>query len=83
MYIFEDISDNYRFGKQRDSSRLLALDETLAENLWQIIYGVLFKEITDKGVSTQPLGFDVTRGVWDLHGLNEAIRINKYSRESR
>jgi hypothetical protein len=26
--IFENISDKYRFGKQRDSSRLLALDKT-------------------------------------------------------
>jgi hypothetical protein len=79
--IFEDISDKYRFGKQRDSSRLLALDESLAENLWQSIYPCIFNGIADKGVSLQPLGFDVTRGVWDLHGLNEAIRINKYSGE--
>jgi hypothetical protein len=81
--IFENISDKYQFGKQRDSSRLLALDETLAKNLWQSIYRVLCNEITDKGVSMQPLGFDVTRGVWDLHGLNEANRINKYSGERK
>jgi hypothetical protein len=41
---------------------------------------VLFNKITDKEVS---LGFDVTRGVWDVHGLNEAIRINKYSGERK
>ena len=81
--IFENVSDKYRFGKQRNSSRLLTLDTTLAENLWQRIFKVLFKEIIDKEVSTQPLGFDVTRGVWDLDGLNEAIRINKYSAERK
>ncbi len=81
--IFENVSDKYRFGKQRNSSRLLVLDKTLAENLWQRVYKVLFKEIEDKGVSIQPLGFDVTRGVWDLDSLNEAIRINKYSKEKK
>ena len=81
--IFENVSDKYRFGMQRNSSRLLVLDKTLAENLWQRVYKVLFREIKDKGVSIQPLGFDVTRGVWDLDSLNEAIRINKYSEEEK
>ena len=81
--MFENMSEKYRFGKQRDGSRLLALDKSLAESLWPSIHGVLFNEIVDKGVSTQPLGFDVTRGVWDLHGLNEAMRINKYSGKTK
>ena len=81
--MFENMSEKYRFGKQRDGSRLLALDKSLAESLWPSIHGVLFNEIVDKGVSKQPLGFDVTRGVWDLHGLNEAMRINKYSGKTK
>ena len=60
-FIFEDISDRYRCGKQRNSSRLLALDDALAKKLWQSINEVLFKEILDNEVSIQPLGFDVTR----------------------
>ncbi len=81
--IFENVSDKYRFGMQRNSSRLLVLDKMLAENLWKRVYKVLFREIKDRGVSIQPLGFDVTRGVWDLDSLNEAIRINKYSEEEK
>ena len=77
--MFENMNEKYRFGKQRDGSRLLALDKSLAESMWLRICRVLFDEISDKGVSTLPLGFDVTRGVWDLHGLNEAMRVNKYS----
>ena len=80
---FEDVSEKYRFGQQRKSSRLLVLDTSLAENLWGKIHGLLYNEIIDKNVSIRPLGFDVTRGVWDLHGLNEAIRINKYSGKTK
>ena len=81
--MFENMNEKYRFGKQRDGSRLLALDKSLAESLWPSIRRVLFDEIVDKGVSTQPLGFDVTRGVWDLHDLNEAMRVNKYSGKTK
>ena len=79
----EDVSEKYRFGQQRNSSRLLVLDNSLSENLWGRIHRLLFNEIIDKQVSIQPLGFNVTKGVWDLHGLNEAIRINKYSGETK
>lgn len=81
--IFQDMSDKYRFGKQRNSSRLVALDKTLADNLWQNIKPVLSKEMEDLGISKQPLGFDVSRGEWELHSLNEAMRINKYSGEKK
>ena len=81
--IFEDMSEKYRFGKQRNSSRLLVLDKSLAGNLWRNIEPVLSRKIEELELSKQPLGFDVTRGEWELHGLNEAMRISKYSGKNK
>ena len=81
--LFENMSDKYRFGKQRNSSRLLVLDEALARNLWNNIEPVLSKEMEKLDISKQPLGFAVTRGEWELHGLNEAMRISKYCSKNK
>ena len=81
--IFLCMSEKYRYGKQRNSSRLLVLDKTLAGNLWQNIESVLSREIEELKLSKQPLGFDVRRGEWELHGLNEGMRINKYMSQNK
>lgn len=81
--VLEDVSDTYRFGKQRKSERLLALDEKLAEGIWERICDILQEKLKEYNVMTRPLGFDVRRGDWDLYGLNEAMRVNKYCSETK
>ena len=69
---------------QRNNSRLLILDRKLSTNLWEILKPEITALLSDSGksLSCQPLGFDVSRGEWELYGLNEGFRVNKYSATS-
>ena len=64
---------------QRNNSRSLILDETLAANLWKDLEPEISSFMIENNLPFQPLGFDVSRGEWMLYGLNEAFRINQYS----
>ena len=76
---FQDMGRKYDPNKDRNNSRLLVLDPDLAKYLWSQIEAVLLRVIRDNDITLCPLGFDVLRGNWEFCGLNEGIRMNKYS----
>lgn len=80
---FDKISKKYKNGKQRKSSRLLVIDEMMANKIWYGLEKVLKAEMRKHKVPKQPLGFSVTRGQWKLHGLNNAARICKYDSQEK
>eukprot|EP00112_Aurelia_sp_Birch-Aquarium-sp1_P024856 Seg802.5 transcript_id=Seg802.5/GoldUCD/mRNA.D3Y31 product="hypothetical protein" protein_id=Seg802.5/GoldUCD/D3Y31 len=81
QYGFNNMMGKYT-RSQRSNSRLLILDRKLATNLWQSLEPEITALLSENSLSCQPLGFDVSRGEWALHGLNEAFRVNKYSATS-
>ena len=83
FYKFQDMSIKYDATKERNNSRLLVLDSGLGKYLWNRVEEILSTVIRDHNIALVPLGFDVLRGNWELSGLNEALRINKYSSERR
>ena len=78
---FQDMGRKYDPKKDRNNSRLLILDPDLAKHLWSQIETVLLRVTKDNDITLCPLGFDVSRGNWEFCGLNEGVRINKYSSE--
>ena len=55
------------------------LDNDLSKHLWNQVEDVLERIIQENCIKLCPLGFDVLRGKWEFCGLNEAIRVNRYS----
>ena len=80
---FQDMSNKYNPKTRRNNSRLLVIDQGLSEILWNRLESVISKLIEKYDIPCRPLGFDVLRGNWELAGMNNAIRINKYSRMKR
>ena len=78
---FQDMDSKYDPKKDRNNSRLLVLDPDLARHLWSRIETVLLRVSKDNEITLCPLGFDVLRGSWEFYGLNEGVRVNKYSSE--
>ena len=76
---FQDMSNKYDPKKERNNSRLLVLDKDLSRYLWNQVEDVLERVIQENSIKLCPLGFDVLRGKWEFCGLNEAIRVNRYS----
>ena len=83
LYKFQDMGVKYDATKERNNSRLLVLDSDVAKYLSDRIEETLSTVIRDHSIPLVPLGFDVLRGNWEFSGLNEALRINKYSAERR
>ena len=73
---FEDMSEKYDIQK-RNSSRLVVMDNQLADILWQRLQ--FNYELTELVSDTTPLGFNV-QGRWTMTGVNLAMRLNKYDR---
>ena len=65
------------YGEKRNNSRLVLFDEAFANHLWDVISKPLKDVLGDQKI--QPFGFDVARGEWNLSGVNEAMRLNRYS----
>ena len=63
------------YGEKRNNSRLF--DKVFAKYLWNVISEPLKNVLGDEKIC--PFGFDVTRGEWSLSGINEAMRLNRYS----
>ena len=80
---FQDMSNKYNPKTRRNNSKLLVIDQGLSEILWNRLESVISKLIEEYDIPCRPLGFDVLRGNWELAGMNNAIRINKYSRMKR
>ena len=80
---FQDMDSKYDPKKDRNNSRLLVLDPDLARYLWSRIETVLLHVTQDKDITLCPLGFDVLRGHWEFCGLNEGVRVNRYSSDRR
>ena len=76
---FQNMSNKYDPKKERNNSRLLVLDEDLSKHLWNQIGAILLQVVQDNNISLCPLGFDVLKGSWEFDGVNDAIRINRYS----
>ena len=74
---FESMTSKYT-SSQRNNSRALLLDHEFSSALWAHLEPCVSRLLGDSKVTCQPLGFDVCRGDWQLDGLNEAFRINKY-----
>ena len=72
--------DKY-IAKKRNNSRRLVLDSNLASDLWAFLKPYIHSMLEENEISCVPLGFDVLRGEWQLDGLNEAFRVNKYCSE--
>jgi hypothetical protein len=73
---FENMSEKYDYS-QRNNSRLIVMDNQLAEMLW---YRLKSDNKLSKLVrNTRPLGFNV-QGQWEMTGVNSAMRLNKYNR---
>ena len=75
---FSSMLDKYK-ASQRNNSRMLVLDKEFTINLWKVIESDVRKIFNENFLPFQPLGFDVGRGEWQLFGLNEGCRINRYS----
>ena len=75
---FQDMKSKYENTK-RNNSRLLTTDKTLAKCIWERFEGSLLNILSEYDMELQPLGFDVLRGEWELAGINDAMRINRYS----
>ena len=66
------------YGEERNNSRLVLFDEKFADFLWDYnICEQLEKHIGDAEI--HPFGFDAVRGKWELSGVNQAMRLNRYS----
>ena len=65
------------YDNKRSNSRLVLFDEAFANHLWDVISKPLKDILGDQKI--QPFGFDVVRGEWNLSGVNEAMRLNRYS----
>ena len=65
------------YGEERNNSRLVLFDKAFAKHLWNVISEPLKNVLGDEKIC--PFGFDVTRGEWSLSGINEAMRLNRYS----
>ena len=76
---FQNMGNKYDPKKERNNSRLLVLDEDLSKHLWNQIGAILLQVVQDNNISLCPLGFDVLKGSWEFDGVNDAIRINRYS----
>ena len=83
LFKFQDMDIKYDATKERNNSRLLVLDSEVADFISDRIEAILSTVIRDHNIALVPLGFDVLRGNWELSGVNEALRINKYSSERR
>lgn len=71
---FENMLGRYDLTK-RTNSRLIVIDDRLAEILWQRLK--FSDKLTKLIPNPQPLGFNV-QGQWEMSGVNQAIRINRY-----
>ncbi|CAF1378014.1 unnamed protein product, partial [Rotaria sordida] len=71
---FEDMSEKYET-QQRNSSRLIVIDDRLARTLWRRLkFGNKLPKLVQ---NPTPLGFNV-QGQWIMSGVNPAMRLNKY-----
>ncbi|CAF0940516.1 unnamed protein product [Adineta steineri] len=72
---FENMSNKYNIRK-RNNSRLIVMDDQLAELLWQRLN--YHNELNRIASDTKPLGFNV-QGNWEMSSVNTAMRLNKYN----
>ena len=79
---FKSMLEKYR-SCQRNNSRVLILDHEFSSKFWETLQPTVNAMLTENNMPTQPLGFDVSRGDWKLHGLNAGFRINKYTAEEK
>ena len=69
------------YGEERNNSRLVLFDEDFSNYIWESINKAFNEMLGDEKI--QPFGFDVLKGTWKLCGVNEAMRLNRYSGESK
>ncbi|CAF1314138.1 unnamed protein product [Rotaria sp. Silwood1] len=61
--------------QKRNNSRLIIMDHQFARTLWRRLK--FSNKITQLVSNRKPLGFNV-QGDWEMSGVNEAMRLNKY-----
>ncbi|CAF1553652.1 unnamed protein product [Adineta ricciae] len=71
---FECMHNKYDI-RRRNNSRLIVMDEQLADMLWQRLKSD--DKLLEFSRNMKPLGFNV-QGQWQLDGINPAMRLNKY-----
>eukprot|EP00111_Clytia_hemisphaerica_P021206 TCONS_00062465-protein len=69
------------YGEERNNSRLVLFDENFADFLWKNLSEQFVDKLGDNPV--HPFGFDASRGNWKLSGINQAMRLNRYSGKNK
>ena len=65
------------YSEERNNSRMVLFDEKFAHFLWNNISEKFVNELGSDQL--HPFGFDAARGKWELSGVNQAMRLNRYS----